>query len=152
MFAVWAGKVLAPMHLLLLFQPTCHRLISHLQYRRLFSSSRTREVASKPKIKKRCVVRGSVPAWWAWSCCPQRSSAWSPTCCFFSQMEKNWNIIRFLPRFGSWGGSSEEASLWVKTSFYCLFCWAVLIINSALCKLVKSHCFLLLSTSMTSFC
>lgn len=39
-----------------------------------------------------------------------------------------------------------------KDSFLLFILWVVLIINSALCKLVKSHSFLLPSASMTSFC
>lgn len=63
-----------------------------------------------------CAAWGNAPAWWASSCCPRPSSAWSPTCCSSSRMGNNLKRIRSLWRSGSWVGWSEGASLWVQTN------------------------------------
>lgn len=73
----------------------------------------TEQPSERKKKLKPCVVQESAPAWWAWSCCLQPSSASSPTCCSSSPTGSNWRPARSPPRSGSWGGSSEEAWLWV---------------------------------------
>lgn len=73
----------------------------------------TEQPSERKKKLKPCVVQESAPAWWAWSCCLQPSFASSPTCCSSSPTGSNWRPARSPPRSGSWGGSSEEAWLWV---------------------------------------
>lgn len=94
-------------HLLLLPGSTRHSRICDSQGRLGWECIHRTE-----EEREACAARGNVPAWWASSCCPRPSSAWSPTYCSSFQTGNKWKTMMTSPcRSGSWGGSSEGVSL-----------------------------------------